>query len=78
MKPGPGWTGDPALHLIAVTTALLGAALAVGTHAWRSHTNSPVEHPSGCHACSFCSPETTAARDAFLLRSGSIEPDDAD
>jgi hypothetical protein len=78
MKPGPGWTGDPALHVIAVTTALVGVALALGTHAWRSYANAQVEHPLGCHACSFCSPEAVAARDAFLLQSGSIEPEDAE
>jgi hypothetical protein len=78
MRPGLGWTGDPALHLIAVLTALLGAALALGTHAPRLHADTRVEHPPGCHACSVCSPEAMAARDAFLIQSGSIAPDDGE
>jgi hypothetical protein len=78
MKPALGWTRDPALHLIAVSTALVGAALALGTHAWGSHTSARVEHPAGCHACSVCPSEAAAARDAFLIQSGSIEPEDGE
>jgi hypothetical protein len=77
MKPGLGWTRDPALHLIAVTTALVGAVV-LGAHAWGSHTNTRVEHPRGCHACSVCSPAVIAARDAFLIQSGSIAPEDGE
>ena len=32
MKPGLGWTRDPALHLIALSTAILGTALALSSH----------------------------------------------
>jgi hypothetical protein len=78
MKPGLLWTGDPALHLIAAATALAAAALALGAPAARSHANVRVEHPPRCHACSVCSPEAMAARDAFLIASGSIAPEDGE
>src|SRR5947209_4323426 len=69
-----GWTRDPALHLIALTTILLGAALTLSARPWRSHPSEGVDHPPGCHACSVCRPEAAAARDAFLIRTGCIEP----
>jgi hypothetical protein len=78
MKSGLLWTGDPALHLIGVATALAAAALALGASTSRSHANVRVEHPPGCHACSVCSPEAMAARDAFLIDSGSIAPEDGE
>jgi hypothetical protein len=78
MKSGLLWTGDPALHLIAVATALAAAALALGAPTARSHANVRVHHPPGCHACSVCSPEAMAARDAFLIQSGSIAPEDGE
>jgi hypothetical protein len=76
MKPGLGWTGDPALHLIAVSTALLGAAVAAGSYVLGPHASVMVKHPPGCHACSLCSPESVAARDAFLIRTGAVLPED--
>jgi hypothetical protein len=74
MKPGLGWAADPALHLIAASTVLLGAAMALGMQARRPHVSDRVIHPQGCHACSFCSAESIAVRDAFLIRTGSIAP----
>jgi hypothetical protein len=76
VKPGLGWTHDPALHLIALTTAIVGAALALSSHAGPGHRGPRSEHPASCHACSVCSSEAVAARDAFLIRTGSIAPVD--
>jgi hypothetical protein len=79
MKHRIGWMSDPSLHLIALTTALTGLALALNSHSWWSHRNQVSRHPPGCHACSVCPPEVAAARDAFLIRTGSIQsPDDAE
>jgi hypothetical protein len=79
MKPGLGWARDPALHLIALSTAILGAALALSAHPGHWRGDQGFAHPPGCHACSACRPEVAAARDAFLLRTGSIAPaDDAE
>ena len=74
MKPGLGWTRDPALHLIALSTAILGTALALNSHSAPWHRSRPIKHRPGCRACSFCRPEVAAARDSYLIRTGSIEP----
>jgi hypothetical protein len=76
MKPGLGWTIDPALHLIALSTAILGTALALSAHPGLWHRGGRIEHPAGCHACSFCPADVVAARDAYLIRTGSIAPID--
>ena len=36
------------------------------------HRSRRIEHPPGCHACSVCPPDAVAARDAYLIRTGSI------
>jgi hypothetical protein len=76
MKPGLGWTRDPALHLIALPTAIVGTLLALSSHAGLGHGGPRSEHPASCHACSVCPPEVVAARDAYLIRTGSIAPAD--
>jgi hypothetical protein len=79
MKHRFGWMSDASLHLIALTTALMAVALALNSRSWWSHRDVRVDHPSGCHACSVCPPEVAAARDAFLIRTGSIpSPDEAE
>jgi hypothetical protein len=75
-KSGLGWTRDPALHLIAVSTAILGTAVALSSHGGLGHWGRRSEHPTSCHACSVCPPEVVAARDAYLIRTGSIAPPD--
>ena len=60
MKPGLGWTRDPALHLIALATAILGTALCASSHAGLGHRVRQVEHPRGCHACSVCPADMVA------------------
>jgi hypothetical protein len=76
MKQGLGWLGDPSLHLIALSTVLLGAVLALNSGSWGRFAARAVEHPPGCHACSVCPPDVVAARDAYLIRTGSIQPPD--
>jgi hypothetical protein len=76
MKHRFGWLNDPSLHLIAITTALMGAVVAFNARSWWSPRTREVVHPPGCHACSICSHEAVAARDAFLIRTGSIAPPD--
>jgi hypothetical protein len=79
MKPGLGWTRDPSLHLVALFIALFSGALVLNACAWRSPKSERVVHPRSCHACSVCSPETIAARDAYLLRTGAIAaPEDGE
>jgi hypothetical protein len=77
MKQRLDWIGDPSLHLIALTTALVGAVLALHSGGWRRPATRETQHPPGCHACSVCPPEAAAARDAYLIRTGSIQPPDA-
>jgi hypothetical protein len=77
MKHRLGWMGDASLHLIALTTALMGVALALNSHSWWSHRSNEIDHPPGCHACSVCPPEVAAARDAYLIRTGSIQSPNA-
>ncbi len=72
------WMRDPALHLIVLAMALLGAAGALsgprlGT---RSGLGATPIHPPGCHACSLCPSGAAAARDAYLIRTDSIEADE--
>ena len=74
MKPGRGWAHDPALHLIAILTVILGAGLALSSPIGMSQRDQRIEHPPGCHACSACPREVAAARDAYLVRTGCIEP----
>jgi hypothetical protein len=76
MTPRLGWMRDSSLHLIALSTALTAAALALNSHFMWSHRNEQAEHPPGCHACSVCPPEVAAARDAYLIRTGSIQSPD--
>ncbi len=70
------WMRDPALHLIVLAMALLGAAGALGGPwlGWASRRGATPKHPPGCHACSLCPPGSAAARDAYLIRTDSIEP----
>ncbi len=76
MRPGLGWSRDPALHLIALSTVILGTAVALGSHAGVGNREEPIAHPRGCHACSVCPREAGAVRDAYLIRTGSIDPTD--
>jgi hypothetical protein len=60
-----------------VVSAVLAAAMALETRSWGHRGREAVAHPPGCHACSMCRPEVAAARDAFLISTGSIAaPDD--
>jgi hypothetical protein len=72
MRFGLGWIRDPSLHLIALSTALLGIALASQSRPWSWFSAAEIPHPPGCHACSVCPPGAAAARDEFLLRTESI------
>jgi hypothetical protein len=76
MKPRLGWTRDPAFHLITLATVVLATALAVHSRAWGGRLGGEVSHPPACHACSLCPQDVAAARDAFLIQTGSIVPDD--
>jgi hypothetical protein len=67
-----GWMRDPSLHLIALTT--IGAVLALSSLRGRTSPTERIGHPPGCHACSVCPPQAAAARDAFLIQTGSILP----
>ena len=73
MKPGLDWLYDPSFHLIALTTTLMGMVLTYNSRAWWSPGNKVMGHPPGCRACSACPPEVAAARDAYLIRTGSIQ-----
>jgi hypothetical protein len=76
MKPGSGWTRDPALHVLAFSTVIVGTALALSPHPELVQRSRRLEHPPGCHACSVCPADVAAARDAYLIRTGSIAPVD--
>ena len=73
MKQSLGLIGDPSLHLIALTTVLMGAFVVFNAPSWLSHRGKGSAHPPGCHACSVSLPEAAAARDAYLTRNGSIQ-----
>ena len=57
--------------------ALFGA-VALGVLYWAEHPDPPPpgRHPAGCHACSAAPPGAAAARDAYLLRVGSVDIED--
>ena len=77
MRRRLGWLRDPTFHLIAVLTGVLGVVVGSGSASWRSSHDDKAKHPAKCHACSLCPPEVAEARDAFLIRTGSIAPPDA-
>ena len=77
MKQWLGWMRDPTLHLIALAIAVLGAFVGVSSPSWWWSSSDRPEHPANCHACSMCPPDVAATRDAFLIRTGSIESPDA-
>jgi hypothetical protein len=75
MKHWLGWITDPTFHVVGAGAAVLGAALFGKVCGWGVPPGETVAHPAGCHACSVCPAEATAARDTFLIQTGSIEPD---
>jgi hypothetical protein len=72
-----GWLRDPSLHLIALTTALMGVFLALNSGVIGRFATRANAHPLGCRACSVCPPEVVSARDAYLIQTGSIEPSES-
>jgi hypothetical protein len=77
MKLNFGWLNDVSFQLIALTTTLAGAAIVYNARSGWSAPPPKGSHPVGCHACSVCDREAVAARDAFLIRTGSIIPPDS-
>jgi len=77
MRRGLDVLRDPSLHLLALSTLLLGAFLVFTSGPRRSTSASTVNHPARCHACSACPPEVAAARDEFLIKTGSIQAPDS-
>jgi hypothetical protein len=61
------------LHLAVATALALGAALGMGgVSAFRDSELHP-DHAAVCRICASTSPQGVAARDAYLVRNGSIE-----
>jgi len=77
MRRGLDVLRDPSFHLLAVSALLLGAFLVLTSGPRTSSSASTVQHPAQCHACSACPPEVAAARDEFLIRTGSIQAPDS-
>jgi hypothetical protein len=62
---------DPFFHLLALVAILVAVTHALDLRAPASAAK--VEHPVSCHACANCASGASAARDAFLLRTGAID-----
>jgi len=77
MRQSLGCLSDPSLHLITLSTVLMGAVLALNSGSWGQSSAGRIDHPPGCHACSVCPPDVAAARDAYLIETGSIQPPDS-
>ena len=74
MRQCLGSIGDPALHLIVLTAAAVATATVLYPWSQGPHRGEQRAHPAGCHACSLCPPGAAAALDAYLVRSGTIDP----